>query len=1405
MLNHDFIHEIVEEHRAGFGFVPFVGSGLSVASGIITAQNFDSFLANTVRLCCDKQWNLPNDGWPPYPTREGITKTRDWIGIELAKLKKSACLSNRLFSLPKSFEKIKSQILDDLYDERASARDILTLLNEAVDPQGNRQTPTWTTKAELNERAVLSLRDWRATLVFLASLRYDRDTERNVLTAINTSVIDSFSTHITRGRRRNLAHSMLCHLASRMRMRVILTTNFDTLIEDAFAELGEPLRVLQVSNKGALPSAQTVHSMNCCIKLHGELHETRADFTLNDAPSLDDLATFFHYVRGRARSDGTSAIPLRFPGKESSEFIPSHLLVCGYSGSDERCRRMIEYVLDCDKGTKVFWICHTEASMDWLLEKTRLREFKEKQFFVTQTERTDLLLYQLYQRVTLSLPRGGFNYQFNHNYPPADWQHADRGETDEDPESKSFDQGAIKRRVRGAHNGLERMSRLCHALAVNKQCIWLELEDYSDVYGVAQELFQIISLRSGNYEIEHTSFIPRRQAGTEKPPDETEWTDRIQCVMAAWRLRPEDYVIFIYGRNGPGGRRGWAEDWDGVDHYWKVDGQLKDFRVLLDGLIRCGFSVVYAPYDTNRRKAEQALYGEVLSEGVFGKVGAAKVFPFALAPEGVSICDDEPWGEDIPTLENQSQWTQPIKRLKKEIDELDKRAGSNEKAGSHDLRRFLFDASLFRQSRHYSALISEPLIACPRPFNSDFIDNDIVRDEITKEWLKADWLTPLLREKRGGYLWLYRHTRMAFRILAAERTEPGATAVDKLAEKLSKAHFGIGNWYQEAFCATSHAEPLLEALYHFWQAALHAHEESHRSRIKTDPIAQQQYVLDRCRVSLFSWIKLMRLGRDSLRFWTNKDEAKAWFDFSRDPAQKEFDELKKRLEENKNPSLEQNLSEWMVMMREESERHIEPFSQLSEDFVRHSEWSREACPVPRIDYRQCFQEVANGWKQGGNWYESWGRILEKEGKTFRTITELLTSTDRKLASRGGSKKNLADEIVDNALEETKDSNESGSLYTLVQHLFELTYSQLRRAKLIERRLIRKPGDGTYLSRFGEEWQIQGDDVLAEWVKICVLCRVMLDLCMHLHPNLWEADFRMRVTILGNYALALGKLGRFHEAHRRLNEAHAIRSRVTGHGRARDFGIIKLRRAELHLLEANLLADLFTLKDAGSIKKTETREHLEKRYDVTFSGVWSKEEECKLYRMHLAKLDDAWMNLERAEEWLKGHSHSSLWWGRLIALQMRVFADRLDVPPEDKSFPWRESFRGIKGIAFREPRDRLDYLRSLFRKGENCLAGKPYQILRLFHYYTAAEKKLTRNGKYWDDSHGQAKETEAEFERLEGVCDWLLTQYGDNREQENLDWEYFGNLRESIEKEARRETTPSGVTTPRDDVKHASGA
>ena len=209
--------------------------------------------------------------------------------------------------------------------------------------------------AYVQEAAVRSLQGWRGALDFLARLRVQNnglDAPLSLDEQPDQEVIDAFNLAVIQGCRPNLAHNMLCHLAGRTRMHTILTTNFDSLIEDAFASLGERLESIPVSLRGELPAPATVRAQNCIIKLHGSLLETRADYSLDDPPPPRDLDRFFEYVSGRA------------PGqKPESGHLPSLLLVCGYSGSDLRCVQMIQHLLDTDPGAKVLWVCHKASGL----------------------------------------------------------------------------------------------------------------------------------------------------------------------------------------------------------------------------------------------------------------------------------------------------------------------------------------------------------------------------------------------------------------------------------------------------------------------------------------------------------------------------------------------------------------------------------------------------------------------------------------------------------------------------------------------------------------------------------------------------------------------------------------------------------------------------------------------------------------------------------------------------------------------------------------------------------------------------------------------------------------------------------------------------------------------------------
>ena len=453
----EFVEQMRAQIKSGFAITPFIGSGCSSSSGILMGSEFANYLAYVLFICvaptqhlCEQvklqpnallpkqRHNLERDGWPKQPTPEAVGIARKWIFEEFKYICERCGLkvddkpegfvsdlkpkpnqtnaSSVSFMAPEHLARaLHAPLLPPIL--RANACDVddrhLRQLHSILGGRGLRQgglllpgtSPT--SEDAITERAVRSLHDWRSTLSFLSELRL---TEQNLLAfdKPSSSIIDKFAQSITFGRKPNLTHTMLCHLAGPARFRAILTTNFDELIESAFKELHTDIQQIAVGPRGALPDPDLVHSRMTIIKLHGTFSDTRADFSLDDSPAPEDKRVFFNYVRGRYPGTSTEA---------AVRYIPSQLLVAGYSGNDNRCVEMIKYVLDTDPDAVLFWVCYSEQDIEYL-DNLFVEKAYRGRVYVTVTERVDLLLYEFYQRLCLCLPPGGFSYQFTPNAPP---------------------------------------------------------------------------------------------------------------------------------------------------------------------------------------------------------------------------------------------------------------------------------------------------------------------------------------------------------------------------------------------------------------------------------------------------------------------------------------------------------------------------------------------------------------------------------------------------------------------------------------------------------------------------------------------------------------------------------------------------------------------------------------------------------------------------------------------------------------------------------------------------------------------------------------------------------------------------------------------------------------------------
>lgn len=455
--NSEFISKIVQDADLGYSFIPFVGSGLSSPSGIIMGVEFTNYLAFTTYLVLadpnqrpkthgenePHRWNIAKKGWPPLPTKDEVDLAREWI------LKRFVHLCERL-QLDVAYDAGEPKRIKALgfHVRQSPAQELVSVLSQPAIPnilrsseaertdnkaryfidflaKGAHQpniypgsfaidemvpSPNKSYHQRIEEMGIRSLHDWRETLSFLASVSVKETGDGTRLvyeTQRDTSVIDSFNTTITRDRKPNLGHKMLAHLAGPLRIQTLLTTNFDTLIEDAYRALSLAIRVLPVTTLGSLPPAATVAEVDSVVKLHGEAHDTRADLSLDDEPSIEDLRTFAEYLTcGGGHNFGNNS-----PHSK-------RLLVVGYSGSDNRCVQMIKHWLETAPDQPiVYWVCFTSGDVENVRKLFSAPEYTGR-IRITKSSRPDLLLYELYQRIVLSLPPGGLVYEFSHNVPP---------------------------------------------------------------------------------------------------------------------------------------------------------------------------------------------------------------------------------------------------------------------------------------------------------------------------------------------------------------------------------------------------------------------------------------------------------------------------------------------------------------------------------------------------------------------------------------------------------------------------------------------------------------------------------------------------------------------------------------------------------------------------------------------------------------------------------------------------------------------------------------------------------------------------------------------------------------------------------------------------------------------------
>ena len=408
-----FANHIAELRAQGYYFVPFVGAGLSVPAGIPQAATLTRYL----RWCFLRVLGL--NPWAKGDTDLVTPTGQDW--------------TPRKGLWPDLAEQIRREsprgtgprTLSTGHMDEVLTRAIRILESGARILALNGQRAPVVFSAELAREVYGAVADWRTALLLLSRIDHETLPDKRkcvVLKAPDQSVRDSFFQFHMGGKQPCQGHRMIAALAPVLSINLILTPNFDDLIELAFAAISSPLKCFEVPQGVPLPDARLVTRQRSIVKLHGGSFGLRADYSIDEEPDLLDSAKFLSYLACR---------PIALEDLQANAQQPNKiaLVMCGLSGKDQRVMAMLRRALETFPNLKLLWFCHTERDVLSVCE--RFRALPSGQVItkgvITPVAKVitirhidyGALLHQIYQRCTNSIPSAGVYFPSSWHMPSA--------------------------------------------------------------------------------------------------------------------------------------------------------------------------------------------------------------------------------------------------------------------------------------------------------------------------------------------------------------------------------------------------------------------------------------------------------------------------------------------------------------------------------------------------------------------------------------------------------------------------------------------------------------------------------------------------------------------------------------------------------------------------------------------------------------------------------------------------------------------------------------------------------------------------------------------------------------------------------------------------------------------------
>ncbi|MCB0337810.1 MAG: hypothetical protein KDD62_15945, partial [Bdellovibrionales bacterium] len=261
-----------EAWYAGRPIVPLVGAGMSVDSGMPALSSIIRYVAK-LQVYLDKRMYLPDPhsrvllnkideklnsqpwefitafGWPDrfqlnFDVRQALNQT------DL-----NTAIGEALTALAAQIHPGSTWHLND-YIGRVAEK--FEKLNETYAFEGGFLPKAPSTTKYVDSFAFQVSADWKPLL--------------REVTGHNQALIDALFGRLARHRHPGLGHKFLAHLCQLLRVRTLLTFNFDSLIEAAFISEKLSHRVFSMEHGTQLPSVSLLDDSLSVIKMHGSTH-----------------------------------------------------------------------------------------------------------------------------------------------------------------------------------------------------------------------------------------------------------------------------------------------------------------------------------------------------------------------------------------------------------------------------------------------------------------------------------------------------------------------------------------------------------------------------------------------------------------------------------------------------------------------------------------------------------------------------------------------------------------------------------------------------------------------------------------------------------------------------------------------------------------------------------------------------------------------------------------------------------------------------------------------------------------------------------------------------------------------------------------------------------------------------